>query len=61
MAMPTFTMRQLLEAGVTPQRVYASNLCTMCLPDEFHSFRRDKEAAGRLYSFAGIRQRVAVH
>ena len=46
--------RQLLEAGVTPGRIYASNMCTMCRPEEFHSFRRDKEAAGRLYSFAGI-------
>jgi polyphenol oxidase len=47
--------RQLEEAGVTPQRVYASNLCTMCRGEEFDSFRRDKEAAGRMYSFAGIR------
>ena len=46
---------QLLAAGVTPERTYASNLCTMCLAEEFHSFRRDREAAGRLYSFAGIR------
>jgi YfiH family protein len=46
---------QLLEAGVTPERIYASNLCTMCLAEEFHSFRRDGQAAGRLYSFAGIR------
>jgi len=45
---------QLLEAGVTPRRIYASNLCTMCLADEFHSFRRDREAAGCLYSFVGI-------
>jgi copper oxidase (laccase) domain-containing protein len=47
--------RQLMAAGVTPGRIYASNLCTMCHPDEFHSFRRDREAAGRLHSFAGIR------
>jgi len=47
--------RQLIQAGVTAGRIYASNLCTMCRPTEFHSFRRDKEAAGRLYSFAGIR------
>lgn len=46
---------QLLEAGVTRQRIYTSNLCTMCLAGEFHSFRRDREASGRLYSFAGIR------
>jgi polyphenol oxidase len=47
--------RQLEEVGVTPGRIYASNLCTMCRPGEFHSFRRDQEAAGRQYSFVGIR------
>ena len=47
---------QLIEAGVTPGRIYASNLCTMCLSEDFHSFRRDGEAAGRQFSFAGIRQ-----
>jgi len=47
--------RQLEEIGVTPSKIYASNLCTMCRAEEFHSFRRDKEAAGRLHSFAGIR------
>jgi len=46
--------RQLIEAGVTPEHIDASNLCTMCRADEFHSFRRDKEASGRLYSFVGI-------
>jgi YfiH family protein len=53
--LPGINRRQLIEAGVTPCRVYASNLCTMCRPGEFHSFRRDKEAAGRLYSFIGLR------
>jgi polyphenol oxidase len=47
--------RQLTQAGVPAERIYASYLCTMCDPANFHSFRRDKEAAGRLYSFAGIR------
>ena len=47
--------RQLEEIGVTGSRIYASNLCTMCGAGEFHSFRRDKEAAGRMHSFAGIR------
>ncbi len=50
--------RQLMDAGVTPERIYASNLCTMCRTEEFHSYRRDRGAAGRLYSFAGIRQAV---
>jgi len=47
--------RQLEESGVTPRRIYASNLCTMCRGEEFDSFRRDHEKAGRMYSFAGIR------
>jgi copper oxidase (laccase) domain-containing protein len=34
--------RQLEESGVTPRRIYASNLCTMCRGEEFDSFRRDQ-------------------
>lgn len=45
---------QMLGAGVTASRIYASNLCTQCGAREFHSYRRDREAAGRMYSFAGI-------
>jgi polyphenol oxidase len=55
--LPEVNRRQLLEAGVTAERIYASNLCTRCRPEEFHSYRRDGEAAGRLHSFAGIRPR----
>ena len=46
--------RQLVETGVPGERVYLSGLCTMCRAAEFYSFRREKEAAGRMYSFAGI-------
>jgi len=53
--LPEENRKQLVGIGVAPERVYLANLCTQCNPDEFHSFRRDKEAAGRLYSFAGIR------
>jgi YfiH family protein len=53
--LPDANRRQLEEAGVTPERIYASNLCTMCRGEEFDSFRRDGAAAGRMYSFAGIR------
>ena len=48
---------QLMAAGIAPERIHVAHLCTMCLGEEFHSFRRDKERAGRLYSFAGIRHR----
>ena len=47
--------RQLLDAGVTAGRVYPSNLCTMCGIAEFDSFRRDGQAAGRMYAFIGLR------
>ena len=50
--------RQLIESGVTAGKIYASNLCTQCGAREFHSYRRDKEAAGRMYAFAGIRPAV---
>lgn len=52
--LPGINRRRLAEIGIPAARIYVSDLCTMCRPDEFHSFRRDKEAAGRLYSFAGI-------
>ena len=52
--LPAENIRQLAHAGVTQARIYASNLCTRCRAEEFHSFRRDGEAAGRMYSFAGI-------
>jgi YfiH family protein len=47
-------LEQLAAAGVTRTRIYASKLCTMCRTDEFHSFRRDRERAGRMFTFAGI-------
>jgi purine-nucleoside/S-methyl-5'-thioadenosine phosphorylase / adenosine deaminase len=45
--------RQLLSAGI--ERIYVAGLCTFCNADQFHSFRRDREAAGRMISFIGVR------
>ena len=50
--------RQLLAAGVPAAHIYTAGLCTMCLPAQFHSYRRDKQAAGRMFSFAGLRHAV---
>jgi YfiH family protein len=47
--------RQLVEAGLDPERIYTSGLCTFCDAGRFHSFRRDGERAGRMFSFAGVR------
>jgi polyphenol oxidase len=46
--------RQLVAAGLAERRIHAACLCTMCRGDEFHSYRRDGQAAGRMYSFIGI-------
>jgi YfiH family protein len=51
----TANRRQLIEAGLAPERIYSSGLCTFCDRDRFHSFRRDREKAGRMMSFASVR------
>ncbi len=40
---------QLAAAGVPDRQLEALRLCTVCLPDQFHSFRRDK-GSGRMVS-----------
>jgi YfiH family protein len=47
--------RQLLAAGVPASQIDDGAPCTHCTPEELHSFRRDKEAAGRLISIIGLR------
>ena len=47
--------RQLADEGVPAPRIYVANLCTKCGVEDFHSYRRDKEWAGRMLSFIGVR------
>jgi purine-nucleoside/S-methyl-5'-thioadenosine phosphorylase / adenosine deaminase len=50
--------RQLVEAGVTPERIHALPLCTMCRTDLFFSYRQDRKLygrTGRLLSVIGMR------
>ena len=50
--------RQLVAAGVGPERVHALPLCTMCRPDLFFSYRQDRKLygrTGRLMSVIGMR------
>jgi YfiH family protein len=42
--------RQLEEAGIAKESISVSEQCTRCSGDDFHSYRRDKEAAGRMVS-----------
>ncbi len=48
--------RQLLDAGVPPQNIWASELCTSCRNDLLFSHRKEKGVTGRLMAVAGIRE-----
>lgn len=50
-------LRQLQSAGVPRSRIYTASLCTQCRADEFFSYRRDRDTAGRMVSAIGIRPR----
>jgi YfiH family protein len=47
--------RQVIDSGIPPSRIYLAALCTMCGGEQFYSFRREKEQAGRMFSFVGLR------
>lgn len=46
--------KQLIEAGVPEASVEVTGGCTRCDATQFHSFRRDKEQAGRMISFIKV-------
>jgi len=50
--LPAANRHQLAGCGVL--HIYTAQLCTMCMND-FHSYRRDKQQAGRMFSVVGIR------
>jgi YfiH family protein len=54
--LPEANRRQLLSAGVPPDRIYLCGLCTACLAEEFFSWRRDRVKHERMVSAIGIRR-----
>ena len=52
--LPGAARAQLEEAGVAPERIHTVSECTACSP-EFHSFRRDGAAAGRMMTIAMLK------
>jgi YfiH family protein len=46
---------QLLDAGLRPQNIHVSDLCTACRRDLLFSYRKEGPASGRLMSLIGIR------
>jgi polyphenol oxidase len=47
--------RQLGRNGGAVRRIDSFGLCTVCRGDLFHSYRRDRDAAGRMVSVIGVR------
>jgi polyphenol oxidase len=47
--------RQLIDVGVLPKNITASELCTACRPDLLFSYRADKGVTGRMMGVVGIR------
>lgn len=45
---------QLMQAGVPSAQIDVIPECTQCQPSRFHSFRRDKDQAGRMISYIAI-------
>jgi YfiH family protein len=53
--LPKANRAQLLAAGLRPQNIFPSGLCTACHSDLFFSHRREGALSGRLVSVIGIR------
>ncbi len=47
--------RQLMDAGIAAEKIYALNLCTACDTRRFFSYRAEQGFTGRMVSAIGIR------
>lgn len=52
--LPQANKTQLFDAGLAPGAIFQASSCTMCHPQQFHSYRRDRAQSGRLVSGIGI-------
>lgn len=48
--------RQLVEAGVDPQKIYDSGRCTVCENERFYSYRKEGKGVGRLMGVIALRR-----
>lgn len=46
-----YVIRELTDAGIRREAIFDSRLCTFCQPEDFFSYRREREKAGRMVSF----------
>lgn len=48
------TKHELLDSGVVESSIEISDICTICKPELFHSYRRDGEKSGRMMGVIGM-------
>jgi len=46
-------LRQLVRAGLRPDRIHHVSDCTSCRPELYHSYRREGPGGGRMISYIG--------
>ncbi len=56
MSLQELNRLQLLEAGVSGGHIWISSSCTACEKDRFFSYRREKDKAGRQWSFIVLKE-----
>ncbi|MBI3019635.1 MAG: peptidoglycan editing factor PgeF [Deltaproteobacteria bacterium] len=55
LSLPQLNGHQLMKAGVSKEHIWISPLCTACHLDQFYSYRKEGESAGRQWSFIALR------
>ncbi|MEK7790048.1 MAG: peptidoglycan editing factor PgeF [Deltaproteobacteria bacterium] len=53
-SLPHVNREQLKEGGVLKEHIWISPLCTACLGEDFYSYRREGEKAGRQWSYVAL-------
>jgi len=48
-------MKQLVSCGVKEDKIFVTDKCTFCDEELFYSYRREKENAGRMIGFMGLK------
>jgi polyphenol oxidase len=48
--LPELNQKQLVDAGLSPEKITVSGRCTVCLPEYYFSFRRDRKKLGNMLS-----------
>jgi hypothetical protein len=49
-------LKQLIGCGVKEDRIFTTKSCTCCDKKLFHSYRRERENAGRMIAFLGLKR-----